>query len=125
MGYLQSDYGYISKLGQFFIPKAMQDKSQIRAAKGDLITIVQCELEEGHILLKHYKTVAKSEHKEIQQEKEGLRAVDELGRVILSKQYRDALDISDNAILVSYLIDDATIKIRPLVMQHSTGSEIA
>ena len=126
MDFLQSEYGFISELGQFFIPKAMQGESEIQAVQGEFITLVQSAVEDEHIVLKHHKSVTKAEYYKIKKDEFiDMRAIDELGRVVLPKHHREQLNIAANDTLVCYLIDRCTIKIRRLVAQKSVVQETA
>lgn len=126
MDYLQSDYGYNNELGQFFIPKIMQQQSRFKACKDDLVTLVKFEVEDGCIVLSYHDTVTREEHREMQESKpREIRAIDEFGRVVLLKEHREKLKISPNDALVSYLLSDDTIKLRTLAIKNSDLVETA
>ena len=120
MDFVRADYGYISDLGMFFIPKVMQEESEIKACKNNLITLVKNEVQDGHICLSYYKTVTMEEYIKMQKSMtKDIQLVDEFGRVILLRKHRAKLKIQPNDILVSYLLHDGTIKIRKLVKAQS------
>ena len=121
MDYQHSDYGYVSPLGQFFIPKIMQKESNIKAYKDGMITLVMCSVEDGHIVLRYEKTIPNKEYKAMQSDKpKELRAIDELGRVGFLKEHMQALEVSPHDALVSFLCSDGTIKLRPLTSCENT-----
>jgi bifunctional DNA-binding transcriptional regulator/antitoxin component of YhaV-PrlF toxin-antitoxin module len=110
------DYGYITDLGQFFIPQNIQEHSEIKTSQQGKVTLVMCDVENDHITLKYHSTVSLDEHKKMQSGKpEGLRAVDDIGRVILSPEQRQMLGIGYNTILMFSLLSDGTVIIKPTV----------
>ena len=121
MDYQYSDYGYVSALGQFFIPRITQQESNIKAYKDGTITIVMCSIEDEHIVLRHDKTIPYEEHKMTQSSRpKELRVIDELGRVGLLKEHMETLKISPHDVLVSFLCCDGTIRLRPLTSCENT-----
>lgn len=119
MSYLRSELGFINELGMFFIPKIMQQESKIKACKDGLVTLVTSEVEDGHIVLKHYKTISMEEHAEMRKDKDkpkNIQTIDDLGWVALRNAHQKMLDIWHKDVMASYLLDDETIKIRPLIM---------
>ena len=144
MEYLHFDYGYISEQGQFFIPRAMQDESELQASTELLVTLVKCDVKDGHIILSHYKTVTKDEFREMQQIRkdatqfiderpfvdyskfdDSIRHIDEIGRIILPINHRKKLNIEPHDIIVSFMINYTTIKLRLFVNKHSAVSVTA
>ena len=124
MDYPQSDYGYIADLGLFFIPNIMRKESMIKESKDNQVTLVECGISDGHITLKHHKTVSRDEFKAMQDNKpKEIRVIDEFGRVALPKVHLDELKISPQDALVTYLLNDGTIKIRPLVVSRTFASD--
>ena len=121
MEYLKSDYGYVSELGQFFIPRAMQEESNIKTYGDGQVALVKCDIENEYIILKYSQTVSREEHRQMQTDNDNFskefRAVDELGRVVLPREFMDGLQIKPHDTLVSYLIDSDTIKIKTLVVK--------
>ena len=120
MTYTQFDYGYISALGQLFIPQAMQRKSQIKAYQynnDNNIVLVKCEIEGGYIVIRHHDTLPYDEYRKMQGNMpKDVRAIDELGRVILARGLREALRIASHDAVKIYLSADGAIRVRPLVI---------
>ena len=115
MDYLQCEYGYVSELGQFLIPRSMQKESDINVSPQGYVTLVTCVVENDHISLEHHSIVSLEDHKKMKESKpKEMRAIDEMGRVILPKAQRDRLQISPDSIIASYLLQDGTIKIKPV-----------
>lgn len=123
---LQFDYGYINERGHYFIPKALQEESEIAASTDGFVTLVKCESVEGYIVISHYKTFTKEEYKEIKKDKPGnIQAVDEFGRIVLPKSEREKLNISPYDTLISFLADYTTIKVKPFIIKETAATEIA
>jgi hypothetical protein len=116
----QFDYGYINDLGHFFIPRAMQNESEIKCCQAGYITyvkLVECKVENDCIVLKHHKTISDIVHSETQKNNpEDIRTIDELGRVALLKEHMEKLRISPFDILISRLLDDNTIAIKKVML---------
>lgn len=118
MEYIYSEYGYFNDLGQFFIPKIIQEKSKLKAYKDGMVTLVACSVEDGHIILKHHATVTRDEHKATADKPKGIRSIDELGRIILHKEHRESIDVVPLDAVVSFLLNDCTVAIRPLAIRQ-------
>jgi len=110
------DYGYASKLGQFFIPRFMLENSKFKPYADGEITLVRCvACEDDYILLTHYETIAIEVFYALKTNKDirdkGILAIDELGRVLFPKKLRTQFKFYRNTVLKSYLIDECTIRI--------------
>ena len=124
MNYLHSEYGYISEIGQFLIPKIMQQESRFKASKDNTVTLVKFEADECFIVLNYHSTVAKEEIRKLRKAKpKEIRVIDVLGRVVLPKHHRERLKISPHDALVCYLVNDGSIRIRMLENKQSDTSK--
>jgi hypothetical protein len=99
-------------LGQLIIPRCIQAESLVKVAPQGQLTLVTCELEDDYIILNYHSTVTLAEHKAMRNNKPyELRAIDEIGRVLLPKKYRGILNISPNDVLRCELNSYGTVKI--------------
>ena len=110
------DYGYASKLGQFFIPRVMQQNSKFKPYANEEITLVKCiAYEDDYILLTYYERIAIEVYYALKTNKDlrdkGILAIDELGRVLFPKKLRTQFKFYQNTGLKSYLMDECTIRI--------------
>jgi len=117
---LHYDYGYVNKLGQFFIPRYMQEHSKMKCYVGGFLTTVVCAVEGECIVLTFRLTVTKEEYLELKKTRDKnadkeICGIDEIGRVILPKRFMKQVQIYPPVALISYLIDERTIKIRSVI----------
>jgi len=110
------DYGYSSKLGQFFIPRFMQENSKFKPYTNGEITLVRCvAYGDDYIVLTHYETIAvelfyaMKANKDIRDK--GILVLDEIGRIVFPKKLRTQFKFYRNTVLKSCLIDECTIRI--------------
>jgi len=97
----------------------MQKESNFKpySLEEDLVNLIDFEIEDNFIVLKHYKAISRKEQSKMITDINNpnkMRSVDELGRVVIPKAYRKKSEITSMNILVIYLIDKNTIKIRTL-----------
>ena len=126
MAFTQFNHGYVSELGQFNIPRSIQSQCNIKIAPEGQVTLVTCAVKNNcdndYIVLKYHSTVSCEAYKKMRSIKpKGVQAIDEFGRVILANELRKSLQISSQDALVSHVLNDDTIVIRPLVNHQSGG----
>jgi len=107
------DYQLMSSLGQVFIPGIMRINSNFKE-KSEGPDHVQVSMtvddERKFLIVKYEGKTNENKHKP------GFSGIDEFGRFIIRKNFRELLDIrlDDTESLVIQLIDENTIKIRKL-----------
>ena len=115
------DYGYANKLGQFFIPRVMQQNSRISSYKDDIITVLTCFVEDNYIVIAFHDAIEMDNYGDFKESKKRVKdkekiicILDELGRIIIPKKILKQLRMCVTTALKIYLIDECTIKIECL-----------
>jgi len=118
----------LNELGILIIPKNFQDASNFKTPKNNnnLITLTKQYIEDDyHITIKCYMSVTKEEYEEVMgsnlaeyrynkptlMENGHTSIVDDFGRVLITREVRDMLNIMVNDVLVLDLVDEDTISI--------------